>query len=150
MKKAFTLVEILIAVSILGILAAIVLPQFRSHAQAARESAAKENLRILRTAIERYAAMHNDIPPGYPDNNLTQNPGSLIFWTQMVSDEDYLTANVVNPFTGKSRLTILDDDETFPTEADTNLRAWIYQPVTKTIKLNWPGTDSEGVFYIDY
>ena len=150
MKKAFTLVEILITVSILGILAAIVLPQFRSHAQAARESAAKDNLRVLRTAIERYAAMHSDVPPGYHNNDQTQKPSNYDFWGQMVRDGDYLTAKPENPFSGNYGLTIVEDDETFPTEADADLRDWIYQPVTKTIKLNWPGMDSAGVAYFDY
>ena len=62
MKKAFTLIEILIVVSILGILSAIVFPEFQAQAQQSRESAAKDNLRILRNAIEIYAAEHNDIP----------------------------------------------------------------------------------------
>ena len=64
MKKAFTLVEILIVTAILGIMAAIVMPLFAGHVQLAKEAAAKDNLRILRGAIERYAAEHNDIPPG--------------------------------------------------------------------------------------
>ena len=51
MKRAFTLVEILIVVALLGILAAIALPTFQDHIQQARESAAKDNLRILRNAI---------------------------------------------------------------------------------------------------
>ena len=65
MKKAFTLVEILIVVAILGILATIALPTFQSHPQEAKESAAKDNLRILRNAIELFTAQHNDVPPGY-------------------------------------------------------------------------------------
>ena len=27
---------------------------------------------------------------------------------------------------------------------------WIYKPAAKTIKLDWPGTDAEGVRYYDY
>ncbi|GAH74356.1 unnamed protein product, partial [marine sediment metagenome] len=69
MKKAFTLVEILIVVAILGILAAIVIPQFQAHSQEAKEAAAKDNLRILRNAIELYAVQHGGVPPGYPADN---------------------------------------------------------------------------------
>ena len=47
MKKAFTLVETLIVVAILGILTAIALPTFRGHIAEAKESAAKDILRIL-------------------------------------------------------------------------------------------------------
>ena len=73
MKKAFTLVEILIVVTILGILAAIALPTFQGHIIQAKEAAAKDNLRILRNAIELYAAQHNDMPPGYINGDL-ENP----------------------------------------------------------------------------
>ena len=64
-NDGFTLVELMIVVAILGVLAAIVLPEFAGHIQQAKESAAKDNLRILREAIERYAADHNGVPPGY-------------------------------------------------------------------------------------
>ena len=80
MKKAFTLVEVLIVVAILGILAAIVLPVFRSHSQKAKESAAKDNLRILRNTIEIYAAQHNGIPPGYKNNDPSQLAATAFFY----------------------------------------------------------------------
>lgn len=48
MNKGFSLVELLIVVAILGILAAIVMPEYQSHSQDAKEVAAKDNLRILR------------------------------------------------------------------------------------------------------
>src|SRR3989339_1948160 len=70
--NAFSLVELMIVVAILGILAAIAMPVFQGHIQKAKESAAKDNLRILRNAIEVYAAQHNDVPPGYTNNTLSQ------------------------------------------------------------------------------
>ena len=151
MKKGFTLVEILIAVSILGILAAIVLPQFRSHAYAARESAGKDNLRILRTAIERYAAMHSDVPPGYQDNDTSNNPTYTSFYDQLVTVEKYLTKIPENPFSGLVDTKILLDSEAFPATAEnTDQYGWMYKPSAKKIKLNSPGTDSEGVSFFDY
>ena len=151
MKKAFTLVEVLITVSILGILAAIVLPQFRSHAQAARESAAKDTLRILRNAIEHYAATHEDIAPGYPANDPSSSPGTRFFWMQMIRDRDYLSDEPVNPFSGQVTLKIITNAETFPVEAvETDTYGWIYKPATKEVRLNWSGTDSGGISYFDY
>ena len=151
MKKAFTLVEVLIVVATLGIIAAIVLPQFRSHSQQAKEAAAKDNLRILRQQIELYAAQHNDVPPGYPDDDPSQTPLNRAFSTQMVTGGNYLSEHPINPFNGRSAVKMIGNGEVFPTEPVTpSLFGWVYQPATKTIKLNWPGTDSDGVSYFNY
>ncbi len=60
----FTLVELLIVVIILGILAAIVIPQFSSSTTDAKESALDANLAAMRNAIELYRVQHNAIYPG--------------------------------------------------------------------------------------
>ncbi|GAH57778.1 unnamed protein product, partial [marine sediment metagenome] len=98
MKRAFTLVEVLIVVAILGILAAIVVPQFRSHSQEANEAAAKDNLRILRQQIGLYAAQHSDVPPGYPDGDSSANPTSPIFFSQMLKATN-ITGQYADPGT---------------------------------------------------
>lgn len=59
-KNGFTLVEILIVVVILGILAAIVIPQFSQASSEARESSVKSNLQMVRSQIELYKIQHND------------------------------------------------------------------------------------------
>jgi len=58
--------EMLIVVAILGILAALVLPTFQGHIQQAKESAAKDNLRILRNAIGTLRRSAQWRPPGIP------------------------------------------------------------------------------------
>ncbi len=60
----FTLVEILIVVIILGILAAIVIPQFTEASNDARNSALKSDLQTLRSQIELYKIQHKDALPG--------------------------------------------------------------------------------------
>ena len=62
-KSGFTLVEILIVVVILGILAAIVIPQFTEASTEARESSLRTDLQTLRSMIELYAVQHNDVNP---------------------------------------------------------------------------------------
>lgn len=62
-RKGFTLVEILIVVIILGILAAIVIPQFTEASNDARESALASDLQTARSQIELYKVQHLD---GYP------------------------------------------------------------------------------------
>lgn len=62
-RKGFTLVEILIVVIILGILAAIVIPQFTEASNDARESALASDLQTARSQIELYKVQHLDTYP---------------------------------------------------------------------------------------
>jgi len=62
-KKGFTLVEILIVVVILGILAAIVIPQFTDASTEAKISSLCTDLQTMRSQIELYKIQHNDALP---------------------------------------------------------------------------------------
>ena len=62
-KSGFTLVEILIVVVILGILAAIVIPQFTDASTEAKRSSLASDLQTVRSQIELYKIQHNDNPP---------------------------------------------------------------------------------------
>src|SRR5687768_15803833 len=78
-KKGFTLVEILIVVIILGILAAIVIPQFTNASQDARKSAVASTVQTLRSQIELYKLQHGDTLPDLvtdwtPFTGITQWP----------------------------------------------------------------------------
>ncbi|MBA7630764.1 hypothetical protein ES703_38289 [subsurface metagenome] len=149
MKRAFTLVEVLIVVAILGILAAIALPTFQAHSQEAKEAAAKDNLRILRNAIELYAAQHNGVPPGYPADNPDDAPPFFgAFYISMVR-ANYISEIPTNPFNDLTTICMIRDEETFP-EVPTGEYGWIYKPATKDFRIDWPGTDKDGVRYYDY
>ena len=63
-KSGFTLVEILIVVVILGILAAIVIPQFTEASTEAKTSSLCTDLQTMRSQIELYKVQHNDELPG--------------------------------------------------------------------------------------
>jgi general secretion pathway protein G len=63
-KSGFTLVEILIVVVILGILAAIVIPQFTEASSEAKMSSLCTDLQSVRSQIELYKIQHNDAMPG--------------------------------------------------------------------------------------
>ena len=53
-QKGFTLIELLIVVAIIGILAAIAIPQFSSYRQKAFNSAAQSDLKTLKTSLEGF------------------------------------------------------------------------------------------------
>ena len=61
--NGFTLIEILIVVIILGILAAIVIPQFSSASTQARTSALQSEVQTLRSQIALYKLQHGDNLP---------------------------------------------------------------------------------------
>ena len=61
-EKGFTLVELMIVVAIIGILAAIAIPQFAKYRERAYNSAALSDVRNLRTDVEGYNAEWQHYP----------------------------------------------------------------------------------------
>jgi prepilin-type N-terminal cleavage/methylation domain-containing protein len=147
-KYGFSLTEILIVVAILGILAAVVLPLYQNNTQKARESAAKQTLQIVRNAIELYASKNNGIAPGYPGNNINAPVVDIEFYLKMLKG-GYLASRPKNPFNQLTTIKMIKNVDSMPATA-TGQYGWIYKPLTKTIKLDWPNTDSQGVLYYDY
>ena len=75
--EGFTLIELLIVVVIIGILAAIAIPQFSSTKEKAFDASAKSDLRNAMTAIESYFVENQDYqitdPSALPDFNTSTN-----------------------------------------------------------------------------
>jgi type II secretion system protein G len=67
LKRGFTLIEILIVVVILGILAAIVIPQFSDASDDAAANSARSTLATIRSQIELYRFKENAEPTGFAD-----------------------------------------------------------------------------------
>lgn len=118
-RRGFTLVEILIVVIILGILAAIVIPQFTNASQDARKSSLTSQLQTLRSQVSLYALQHRD---KYPTDLVAGGTG-LTPWdlmTKKTNDDEtttgtpqfgpYLQAAPVNPLNGLSDVVLTNSD----------------------------------------
>lgn len=58
----FTLIELMVVVVILGILAAVVVPKVMDRPEQARISAAKNNIRAIRSALDMYKLDNHNYP----------------------------------------------------------------------------------------
>jgi len=124
--RAFTLVEILIVVVILGILAAIVIPQYAAATDQAAESTTIHDLQKLRRAIEVYKAKeHNSVPSVVAGNGT---------WDVIVSP-DYIKSAPTNAWVGGSNSRIIVIDSSPDTEYQTDY-GWIFDDTTGDI---WAG-----------
>jgi len=94
-RQAFTLIEILIVVVILGILAAIVIPQFTDASMEAASSNLRSQLQTIRSQIELYNVQH----PATPFDAAT--PADATFWAPLV-ENNYLQTAPQNPLTDAS------------------------------------------------
>jgi type II secretion system protein G len=79
MKKkqtGFTLIELLIVIAIIGILAAIAIPNLLNAVQRGKQKRTMSDMRALATAVEAYAVDNNSYPPASCPTGLTAIVGA--------------------------------------------------------------------------
>lgn len=63
-NKGFTLIELLVVILIIGILLALIIPNFVLFQERARRASVKNNMHVVQTALEAYAVDHVGNYPG--------------------------------------------------------------------------------------
>jgi len=87
-SSAFTLLEVLVVVIILGILAAIVIPQFTEASNEARESSVASDLQTIRGQLEVYKAQHRGRNASVDENDALDTAANLVLRMIGRTDED--------------------------------------------------------------
>jgi prepilin-type N-terminal cleavage/methylation domain-containing protein len=150
-ESAFTLVEIMIVVALLGLLSAIALPQFLSHKEEGKSAAMVSSLTILRTAIDSYWTQHDDFPG---QKNATEFADQLLKTTDKTGKVGtgngfgygpYLRNGKlpVNPLTNTNTIKVVSSMPNKPSGTE----AWIYAQDTGEIRCNATGSTIDGVAF---
>lgn len=120
--SAFTLIELLIVVAIIGILAAIAVPNFLQAQIRAKLSRVVADFNMLRTGIETYYIDHNAYPPWTVDGKGVQGLHPLeLRYIRMTTPIAYISTIPTDPFTS------------FMNESDWQTYGYTYDYVTDEV-----------------
>lgn len=135
-KRAFTLVEILIVVVILGILASIVVPQFVSATTEATKTHIQRNLQEIANQVELYKGNHaGGLPTEDPDD-----PVQAGSWGVLVSG-DYLREAPQNFYTTSSDIGAGSYEEA-RVLTTTAVVGWLYEVSGQDLIIHAAGYDA--------
>jgi general secretion pathway protein G len=129
--RAFTLVEVLIVVVILGILAAIIIPQFASASGQAASNTTYSELQKLRRQVGVFRARTGALP-------VLPGGGDAEAWGPLVGNSgEYMLTPPVNAWVGgvnARRIEVVEN--AIPDAAYHTDYGWIYDPLTGNV---WAG-----------
>jgi len=165
-REGFTLVELMLVVAILGILGALVVPVYQGHAGEAKVSSAKSNLHAMRAQIELYRLQHKGYTPGYINGAVSAIGDVPDQLTKVTAETGHIGAGTTpsgpfvlgpymkkipdNPFNNKNSFVQVAAGTAFSLAVDGTSSGWLYKIETGELRLNWTGTDTDGVAYVDY
>ncbi len=161
-RGGFTLVEILIVVVILGILAAIVVPQFTEASGEAKDSRLQSDLQSVRSQVELFKIQHTGVMPGLASGTATAASFAIAMTGYTMADGSaadpqapganvygpYLQTLPSNPYalTNKDTVSIVT---TSPSAAVTNA-GWFFNTATGEFGAATSFTDSSGNVDLHY
>lgn len=155
--QAFSLIELVIVVVIIGTIAAIAIPRMSRGTAAAVDSGLANNLTLLRKAVELYRAEHGTYPTcDALGGNRTTIMVQLTQYTDVAGNTSS-TRTAVHRFgpylkaIPKLGVTERRDRDRINT-SDGGSVAWIYEPASGAIRANAPANaaDAAGRLYNDY
>ncbi len=92
-RSAFTLTELLVGITILGILVALILPAVQWSREAARRTQCAVRLRDLGMASQNFASTFGRLPGAYPPKGQVKADTHRLLWSVHVSLLPYLELN---------------------------------------------------------
>ena len=104
-ERAFTLLELMIVISIIIILAAITLPQYQRTIVATREAVLRDDLHKMRSLIDQFGADKGRLP---------QSIDELV-------SEGYMREVPVDPFTGNKDWAVTTGEDPNSTEGESGM-----------------------------
>lgn len=167
-NRAFSLVELVIVIVILGIIAAVAIPRISSGSRNAGESALRADLASLRNAIDWYYGEHNNkFPAAVGDGtNAADTEGAFINQLTMYSNATGTVSADKDPLfpygpyirgggfpkapigdnKGKATVTVVNQ-ATPLTSTPGDGKGWVYNTQTGEVIVNTDDTANDGTTY---
>lgn len=142
-RQAFTLVELVVVILILGILAGVAAPRFLDTAETANEASLRQSLSVVRDAIELYAAQNGGFVP--------MQAGSSSETSDLPTElADYLRGGLpVCPVGARNNEVRTVGTAVTPSGADTPLDGWLYNRTNGDFVCNFNGATSDPLVTYD-